>query len=168
MDIRLQTEDDERIVGSLMMLAFGHLGRDRAVWNLRPGPAISSLSLVVSDGKQIVGSLRFWEISVAGKPQLLLGPLAIRPEVQGRGFGRALVNYGLEQAAQLEKWDYVFVSGDAHYYPKFGFQSVDEELVIWPGQLDPNRLQIRPLTKDGLDQLPNHRVALMPVDKFSH
>ena len=91
MDIRIQKKDDMGRVETLVSLSFSDKHPGRAVWKLRPGEPVSDLCLVASDYRNIVGSLRFWEINVAGRPQLLLGPLAVLPELQGRGFGRALV-----------------------------------------------------------------------------
>ena len=87
---------------------------------MRPGQPVSSLCLVASFNHKICASLRFWEVLVCGRCQLLLGPLAVQPELWGKGFGRALVIDGLRRAQQHNKWDFVMVSGDPDYYPRFG------------------------------------------------
>ena len=79
MDIRIQKEADKERVETLVSLSFSDQHPSRAVWKLRPGEPVSDLCLVASDYRNIVGSLRFWEINVAGRPQLLLGPLAVLP-----------------------------------------------------------------------------------------
>ena len=107
MDIRVQSDADKERVETLVSLSFSEQHPGRAVWKLRPGAPVAQLCLVASDYRNIVGSLRFWEILVAGRPQLLLGPLAVLPELQGRGFGRALVSDGLRRAEQMRRWSFV-------------------------------------------------------------
>jgi len=160
-DIRVQCDDDSARVEKLVELAFGGHHYDRAVWRLRPGAPVAGLCLVASDYRRIVGSLRFWEIQVAGQPQLLLGPLAVLPELQGRGFGRGLVSDGLRRAEQTRKWNYVFLSGDPDYYRRFGFYQPADGQFLWPGPLAPNRLLIRPLKKRNLQILPPGPAAIL-------
>ncbi len=163
MDIRLQADTDQVDVASLMTAAFGSVRSRRAVWHLRPGPPVDALCLVASKSNKICGSLRFWEVLVCGRPQLLLGPLAVQPELHGQGFGRALVIDGIRRAQQQNRWDFVLVSGDPDYYPKFGFTHTADGQFIWPGDIAPNVLQIRALTQTGLDSLPDGPIAVLSM-----
>ena len=163
MDIRLQADTDAQAVDGLMKAAFGAVRSQRAVWHLRPGPPVQSLCLVASKNNKICGSLRFWEVLVCGRPQLLLGPLAVQPELHGQGYGRALVIDGLRRAQQQSQWDFVLVSGDPDYYPKFSFSAVAAGQFIWPGDIAPNVLHIRDLHKTGLDSLPDGPSAILPI-----
>ena len=162
MDIRLQTSADNQDVAGLMKAAFGAERNNRAVWHLRPAEPVTSLSLVASQNNKICGNLRFWEVLVAGRCQLLLGPLAVKPDLRGKGFGRALIVDGLRRAQQQNKWDFVLVSGNPDYYPRFGFAHAKDGQFIWPGDLLPNVLQIRELHKVGLDKLPAGPMAVLP------
>ena len=162
MDIRLQANADNQDVAGLMKAAFGAERSNRAIWHLRPAEPVSSLCLVASQNNKICGSLRFWEVLVCGRYQLLLGPLAVQPDLHGKGFGRALVIDGLRRAQQHNKWDFVLVSGDPDYYPRFGFVHVEDGQFIWPGALLPNVLQIRPLHEVGMDNLPVGPMAVLP------
>ena len=84
------------------------------------------LSLVVSDGKNIVGHIMFspaqivqdegWTISGMG-----LGPLAVLPSNQGMGIGSALCQEGL-QRMEIAGYPFVVVLGHPGYYPRFGFE----------------------------------------------
>ena len=163
MDIRLQADTDAQAVDGLMKAAFGAVRSQRAVWHLRPCPPVQSLCLVASKNNKICGSLRFWEVLVCGRPQLLLGPLAVQPELHGQGYGRALVIDGLRRAQQQSQWDFVLVSGDPDYYPKFSFSAVAAGQFIWPGDIAPNVLHIRALHKTGLDSLPDGPSAILPI-----
>tara|TARA_B100001057_G_scaffold346466_1_gene347770 strand:- start:39 stop:551 length:513 start_codon:yes stop_codon:yes gene_type:complete len=162
-DIRLQENADNQDVARLMKAAFGAERTYRVVWYLRPAKPVNSLSLVASQNNKVCGSLRFWEVMVCGRCQLLLGPLAIQPDLRGKGFGRALVIDGLRRAQQHDKWDFVLVSGDPDYYPRFGFIHAEDGQFIWPGVLLPNVLQIRALHSVGLDNLPVGPMAVLPL-----
>ena len=162
MDIRIQNEADKERVETLVSLSFSDQHPGRAVWKLRPGLPVPELCLVASDYRNIVGSLRFWEVSVAERPQLLLGPLAVLPELQGRGFGRALVSDGLRRAEQMRRWSFVLLSGDAKYYQRFGFEETEAGKYIWPGPLTPNSLLIRPLKRKQADAALPGPMAILP------
>ena len=51
---------------------------------------------------------------------LVLGPLAVAPDVQGQGIGGALVRVALETADELGS-PLLFLEGSPRYYPRFGF-----------------------------------------------
>ena len=51
---------------------------------------------------------------------LVLSPLGVRPEAQGRGVGSALVRAGLDEATR-QGFDLAFLEGAPRLYPKLGF-----------------------------------------------
>jgi putative acetyltransferase len=53
-----------------------------------------------------------------------LGPVAVRPDLQGRGIGRALVDGVLGRARSMGAAGCV-VLGDPAYYARFGFRPFD-------------------------------------------
>ena len=160
--IRNQQAEDFSRMDELMIATFGGVRTDRSVWHLRLGKAIDELCFVAELDHRVVGSLRFWQIAVAGRPQLLLGPLAVDPVWQGCGVGAALVKKGLDRAQQLRLWQFVFVSGDPEYYPRFGFKPVPENSLIWPGPIEPGRLQMLVLMQSMTAKLPPGPLALLP------
>jgi len=93
---------------------------------------------------------------------LLFGPLAVRPELRGRGFGRALVNAGLERAAKGD-WPLILVSGEVDYYPRFGFVPAAPYGLDWPGFIEPERLQFYELKAGALAALPAAPLAVRPL-----
>jgi len=145
-----------------MAEAFGPQRHERSVWALRPGPPVPSLCLVIREGAATVGSLRFWEVMLGTQVILLFGPLAVRPDLRGRGFGRALVNAGLARAAKGD-WPLVLVSGEVDYYPKFGFVPAAPYGLDWPGFIEPERLQFYELKAGALSALPAHPLAVRPL-----
>ncbi len=71
----------------------------------------------------------------------MVGPVAILPERQGQGFGRALMAAqatALDPAAPLSQ----MLIGDAPYYARFGFTEAPRGWQC-PGPWDPARLLIR-------------------------
>lgn len=139
--------------------AFGPQRHERSVWALRPGPPVASLSLVIREGAATVGSLRFWEVMLGSQIILLLGPLAVRPGVRGRGFGRALISEALDRATGGD-WPLVLVSGEVDYYPRFGFVPAAPYGIDWPGFIEPERLQFYELQTGALAALPPGPLAV--------
>lgn len=52
---------------------------------------------------------------------LVLSPLGVQPELQGRGIGGALVRAAIDAAHQLAA-PLLFLEGSPRYYPRFGFR----------------------------------------------
>ena len=86
---------------------------------------IPELALLAKDGEDILGYCLFTIAHICREDSsfqtLALAPLAVRPEYQNQGVGRALVYHGLTLAAQMG-YGSVIVMGHADYYPKFGFK----------------------------------------------
>ena len=161
-DIYLQTDQDLPAIESLMAEAFGPQRHGRSVWALRPGPPVASLCLVIREGTATVGSLRFWEVMLGSQIILLLGPLAVRPELRGRGVGGALISEALDRAAGGD-WPLVLVSGEVDYYPRFGFVPATPFDLDWPGFIEPERLQFFELQEGVLAALQAGPLAVRPL-----
>ena len=81
---------------------------------------IPELSLVACVGDEVVGHVVCSRADVGGAPALVLGPLSVHPDHQGRGVGSALVHAVLGAADALGEVLVVLV-GDPRYYSRFGF-----------------------------------------------
>ena len=145
-----------------MAEAFGPAHHERSVWALRPGAPVADLCLMGFVDGQPVGSLRFWEILLGQQSILLLGPLAVRPEMRGYGFGLALVRAGLVRA-KASGWPLALVSGEPDYYLKLGFVPAAAYQLDWPGFVEPERLQFCELVPGTLASLPPTRLAVRAI-----
>jgi predicted N-acetyltransferase YhbS len=123
---------------ALLDLSFGQCRFDKTSERLRVGrrPADGLSFVAVEGGRQggrIVGTVRLWHISTgAGRPALLLGPLAVSPDRRNRGIGASLIRRALRDARRFGHGAMMLV-GDAPYYGRFGF-AADKTGRLWlPG-----------------------------------
>ena len=92
-----QAESDVVVIESLMIEAFGQARHSRLVWQLRPGPPVADMCLVIRNGYEPIGSLRYWEGRLGDEAILLQGPLAVRGGLRGNGYGRQLIEDSLQR-----------------------------------------------------------------------
>ena len=138
--IRLETPADDTAINDLQMTAFGPGARARAAFRVREqAPHDIMLSFVLTDGLEILASVRQTPIVIGKDRGLLLGPLVVIPQHKGNGFGQALVRQAL-QSAQAAGEHFVILVGDAPYYGPLGFDQCIGRAVSMPGPVDPDRL----------------------------
>jgi putative acetyltransferase len=86
----------------------------------------SEISLVAQRWRRIVGHIMLSRMEVSGDGRayraLGLGPVGVRPRLQRRGIGSALIRAALDRARGLGE-EVVFVVGDPAYYGRFGFSA---------------------------------------------
>ncbi|MGY6270334.1 GNAT family N-acetyltransferase [Achromobacter denitrificans] len=126
MQIRPESPRDREAIFTLTQDAFknlAHSGQTEGyiIDALREAGALT-LSLVAWEDDGIVGHAAFSPVTISdGSADWYgLGPLAVRPDRQGRGIGAALLREGL---ARLEASGAAgcVVLGDPGYYGRFGF-----------------------------------------------
>ena len=83
----------------------------------------------------------FWPIAIEDTAGLLLGPLAVHPDMQGQGVGLALMQDALA-AIDENLFAFTLLVGDLPYYQKGGF-AIAAPGVKLPGPVDPQRLLVR-------------------------
>lgn len=138
--IRPELAADAEPIETLLDTAFGPGRFAKTAYRLREGvPADLDLSFVALAGVRLIGSVRLTPIRVGEAPALLLGPLAVHPDFEGRGAGRALVRTALE-AARAAGHGLVLLVGDPPYYGPLGFAAVPPGQITLPGPVDPRRL----------------------------
>jgi predicted N-acetyltransferase YhbS len=148
--IRHERPADVAAREALLDVSYGPVRFSKPSERLRAGRP-PELSLVASEGRRIVGTLRLWPVSAGrGRPALLLGPLAVHPDCRKRGIGSALMQRALAEAARLGH-DAVLLVGDAPYYGRFGFSSEKTGALWLPGPYERHRLLGRELRPGALD-----------------
>ena len=164
--IRREIAKDAAAREALLDLGYGDVRFTKTSERLRAGrlPA-AGLAFVSSNGGQIVGTVRLWDVSAGNaRPALLLGPLTVHPDHRCRGIGSALVRRALEAAARLGHRAVLLV-GDAPYYGRFGFSNEKTGRLSLPGRYDAHRflaLELVPGALDGASGLVSATGRLAP------
>lgn len=91
--------------------------------DLREDSALT-VALVAEEAGEVVGQIAFSLVRIDGREGGWhgLGPVAVRPDRQGRGIGGALVRAGLDRLKALGAAGCVLL-GDPAYYGRFGFRA---------------------------------------------
>ncbi|MEQ9518102.1 MAG: N-acetyltransferase [Parvibaculum sp.] len=131
-------------IEALHELSFGPGRYAKTAYRLREGiPDVAELCFVIfageGDAYRMVGSIRYAPVLIAGRPALMLGPLAMDPVVRGMGGGAELMRVSLERARELGH-ELVILVGDPAYYAKAGFKPVPRDQISLPGPVDKSRL----------------------------
>ena len=136
-------------VETLLDRAFGEGRRSRTAYKVREGtdwlPALSFAAL--DEEELLVGTIQAWLVALtdsAGRAHkmLMVGPVAVLPERQDMGYGRALMA-ALFRALEREPPLPQMLIGDPEYYGRFGFSA--ERTGGWrlPGPWEARRLLAR-------------------------
>lgn len=146
-----EPSDSQPLIDSLLDRVFGAGRKAKTAERLREYrlPA-SGLSFVAHLGNQLVGTIRFWHIRIGARtPALLLGPLAVQPDLHDQGVGGELIRCGLN-AARNKGHCAVILVGDEPYYQRFGFSAALTGAMDMPGPVDRRRLLGLELQPGGL------------------
>ena len=131
--IRDEEPDDIVDIHRVNLMAFGQPDEANLVDALRSNDAMT-LSLVATDGSDIVGHILFSPVTVKSDEQSFeavgLGPMAVRPDAQRRGIGSELVRAGLARL-RASGHEVVVVLGHPEFYPRFGFRPASEFGIRW-------------------------------------
>ncbi|WP_332680955.1 GNAT family N-acetyltransferase [Bosea sp. (in: a-proteobacteria)] len=113
------------------------------------------LALTAERDGAVIATVRLWHVEADGRPALLLGPLAVAPELQGEGLGGTMMREAIGRAAALGHGAILLV-GDAPYYQRFGFSAAPMAGLAMPGPVERERflgLELRPGALDGVSGL---------------
>lgn len=152
--IRSPQPDEEAAIADVVRAAFKAPDEPRLIAMLRQSGDML-LERVALDGDSILGHIAFSRVRVSEGDATLkivaLAPLAVRPDLQRRGIGSALVREGLSLLAERGE-DIAVVVGDTAYYPRFGFATeLGRKLTApWSG---PTFMAME-LTSGAADRLP--------------
>lgn len=158
---------------TLLDRAMGAERKTKSSEKIRRGrlPA-EGLALVARDRNgHVIGTVRLWNIEAGVAREggaieaLLLGPLAVDPDHEGKGIGSALMRAALLEAKKRGHGA-VFLVGDAGYYERFGFFAQNARHFVMPGPFARERFLALELRSGWLDGAAGMIVA--SGRKFSH
>jgi predicted N-acetyltransferase YhbS len=129
--IRLEKQEDHRAVEHLVREAFWNVYRPGCsehyvIHVLRDDPAfVKELDFVMEQDGRLIGQNMFMKTVIEADDGrivdvLTMGPIGITPELKRQGYGKALLDYSLEQAAALG-YGAVLFEGNIAFYGKSGF-----------------------------------------------
>ena len=130
---------------ALLDRAFGIGRRTKTSYRFREGEQpVEGLSLAIfgtEDDTVPAAIISYWHLCIGkeGHKAIMLGPLAVEPNLQGKGYGRELMRHSLARATEMGH-RLVILVGDEPYYGPFGFSRVPEKRLLLPGPVDPARL----------------------------
>ena len=141
---------DPSLIEALLDRAFEPERHKRTAYKVREGtdwlPALSFAAL--GDDDHLVGTIQCWPVALTppngrASPMIMVGPVAVLPELQGQGYGKALMSATIAAISPEAPLPQVMI-GDAEYYGRFWGFSADHT-TGWklPGPWDPARLLVR-------------------------
>lgn len=116
---------EEDAVADLLTAAFGQKDEANLVEALRKSRAIAG-EMVLPMAGEVIGYAALSKMT-APKSWLCLAPVAIRPDLQTRGYGRRLIGM-ISQWAELSGQTLV-VLGDPAFYSRCGFTPIAESFT---------------------------------------
>ncbi|MBR5558784.1 MAG: N-acetyltransferase [Oscillospiraceae bacterium] len=129
--IRLERKEEHREVENLVREAFWNVYRpgclEHYVLNqLRNDPAfVPELDFVMERNGQLIGQNMFMKANIKADngqdvPIMTMGPICITPRLKRKGYGKILLDYSLQRAADLGCGAVCF-EGNIDFYGKSGF-----------------------------------------------
>lgn len=142
------------LIEQLLDRAFGPDRFTRTAYRIRESTDwLEGLSFAALDEDELlVGTIQTWPVALIDHdgrrhPLLMVGPVAVMPEAQGQGYGKALMLAVLDAIERTEPRSAILpqvMIGDPEYYGRFfGFSASHTGGWQCPGPNDPARLLLR-------------------------
>lgn len=141
---------DSTLVEDLLDRAFEPERRKRTAYKVREGvdwlPALSFAAL--DEDELLVGTLQCWPVGLTDTadrthPMIMVGPVAVLPDHQTRGFGKALMAACIASLSPEAPLPQVMI-GDSAYYGRFwDFTNAYTRGWRLPGPFEQDRLLVR-------------------------
>ena len=141
--IRLERKEEHRTVETLVRESFWNVYRPGCLEHfvlhqLRDDPAfVPELDFVLAKDGEIIGQNMFMRAVIKADdgrelPIMTMGPICIAPALKRQGWGKILLDYSLEKAAELGCGALCF-EGNIGFYGKSGFRHASEYGIRYHG-----------------------------------
>ena len=141
--IRLERTEEHRETETLVRESFWNVYRPGCLEHyllnqLRNDEAfVPELNFVMEKDGRLIGQNMFMRAVIKADdgsdlPIMTMGPICISPELQGQGYGKRLLDYSLEKAAELGCGALCF-EGNINFYGKSGFTYASEFGIRYHG-----------------------------------
>lgn len=141
--IRLENNNEHREVENLVRESFWNVYRPGCtehyvLHQLRNDPAfVHELDFVMEKDGKLIGQNMFMRAFITADdgrniPIMTMGPICISPEFKRKGYGKKLLDYSLEKAAELGTGALCF-EGNIDFYGKSGFTYAREFGIRYHG-----------------------------------
>lgn len=140
---------DPALVEALLDRAFEPERHQRTAYKVRAGmdwlPGLSFAAL--DEAEMLVGTIQCWPVALTDSqgrahPMIMVGPVAVLPEHQSQGFGKALMTASLAALDPRAPLPQVMI-GDPEYYGRWGFTNTGTAGWTLPGPYEKHRLLVR-------------------------
>lgn len=143
------------MIEQLLDRAFSPQRHARTAYRIREGAQwLEALSFAaLDDDEYLAGTIQLWPVALTdpdgrSHPMIMVGPVAVLPDKQNEGYGKALMVAALDaldpKAGQTAAPLPQVMIGDPEYYGRFfGFAAAPTQDWHCPGPYDPARLLVR-------------------------
>lgn len=153
--IRPEEKKDISKIHALNEKAFGQPIEANLVDALRNAGALTYSLVAVLNGR-IVGHIAFSPVSIDNGHTkfhaLGLAPMAVHPDYQRTGIGKAMFQYWLDHCATGND-NLVVVLGHPGYYPKFGFVPAGPRGIVWEQDAPKEAFMVLELKDGALEKI---------------
>jgi predicted N-acetyltransferase YhbS len=141
---------DPALVEDLLDRAFEPERHKRTAYKVREGtdwlPALSFALL--DDDDRLAGTIQCWPVALntpdgRAHPMIMVGPVAVLPEQQGQGYGKALMSASIAALNPDAPLPQVMIGAPEYYGRFWGFSAEPTGGWTLPGPWEPRRLLAR-------------------------
>lgn len=144
--VRSASPDDTHKISDLLDLSLGPGRHTRAAARVRESAdECAALALVIELDDRIIATCSCSHVLIGEEEALLLGPLAVSPDLKNKGWGKMLLSETIDKARELGFLSICLV-GDEDYYSRVGFKRVPKGQITFDHPVDPNRILIKALS----------------------
>ncbi len=141
---------DPALIEQVLDTAFEPERHTRTAYKVREGtewlPGLSFAAL--DEDEMLAGTIQCWPVALTDEngrrhPMIMVGPVAVLPGLQGKGYGKALMTAALTAIDPRAPLPQVLI-GDPEYYERFfGFSNAHTGGWKLPGPFEQRRLLCR-------------------------